>query len=218
MVQVSTKRTPADEMIISYMTLRKWVGILGIIFAPVLVIGSFIFDDMKKIQSSLSAYYYTDMRNGLVGILCAIALFLMCYHGPERKDSIASKCAGILAAGIAFVPTSALNDKSDPISIAHYVIAALFFCTLSYMSLFLFTIRSPHPTHQKIMRNRVYKVCGMVMLIAVALIPIVNLTSLHDRIKQIKPTLVLETIALTAFGISWLTKGELLLKDKKRST
>jgi hypothetical protein len=39
--------------------------------------------------------------------------------------------------------------------------------------------------------------------------------SLHDKFKSYKPIFWLEFLALEAFGISWLTKGEALLSDKK---
>jgi len=36
----------------------------------------------------------------------------------------------------------------------------------------------------------------------------------EDKFRHLKPTIVFETIALWAFGISWLTKGEAILADK----
>ena len=52
------------------------------------------------------------------------------------------------------------------------------------------------------------------MIISVAGIPIVRIPSVHHSIGFIKPTLILESFALVFFGISWLTKGEFLMKDK----
>jgi hypothetical protein len=69
-------------------------------------------------------------------------------------------------------------------------------------------------TKQKIERNRVYRVCGIVIAAAILGVPFDD----YPAITFLKPTLVLETIALTAFGISWLTKGELILKDKDVSS
>lgn len=203
-----------DSLVISYLTLRKMVGLLGILLVPILVVGSFILDRTNYIQVSTSAYYHTSMRNALVGIVCGISLFLLSYNGYTRTDSIASKLAGLFALGIAFFPTSATNDKNDIISILHYVTSGIFFAILAYMSIFLFTKTSGNMTPEKKKRNRVYRVCGIVMAVCVTGIPMGSIPAIHDRIIFLKPTLILETLALVAFGISWLTKGEFLLKDK----
>jgi hypothetical protein len=64
----------AVPWIISYLTLRKTIGFLGVSLVPVLLVGSFIIDHLingqpAAIQTSVSAYYYTSMRNELEGIL-----------------------------------------------------------------------------------------------------------------------------------------------------
>ena len=154
------------------------------------------------------------MRDELVGIICGVALFLLTYHGYTKRDSLASKLAGLFALGIAFFPTSATNDKADIVSKLHYITAGIFFVILSYMSIALFTKTSGNITPEKKIRNRIYRVCGIIMLISVIGIPIDNIPAIHDRIAFLKPTLILETSALAAFGFSWLIKGEFLLKDK----
>ncbi|HTJ14114.1 MAG TPA: hypothetical protein VL547_18880, partial [Dinghuibacter sp.] len=200
--------------IISYMTLRKVVGLLALTLVPVLVLGSFILDPPPTLQISVSAYYYTSMRNVLEGVICGIAMFLMSYAGYTKADSIISKLSGLFALGIAFLPTSDTSSKGDLISILHYSSAAVFFTLLSYMSAFLFTRSSGTMTPEKKKRNRVYRVCGIILAISVAGIPIDGIPWVHERIIFLKPTLILETVALVAFGVSWLTKGELILKDQ----
>ena len=198
---------------ITYFTLRKIIGFLGFFLAPALVLGSFIIDHTWYIQVSMSAYYHTGMRNLLVGVICGISLFLFSYHGHKWYDSLASKLAGLFGLGIAFFPTSETNDKSDIISTLHYLTSAVFLVILAFMSLFLFTKSKGHMTKKKKQRNRVYRICGIVILVSIAGIPIAGLDAIWEYIKFLKPTLVLEAIALTAFGISWLTKGEAIFGD-----
>ena len=205
---------PPESIIISYLTMRKVIGFLGILLVPVLIIGSLLLDHTKEIKVSVSAYYYSHMRNVLVGVLCCISLFLFSYHGYSWKDSLASKLAGLFALGIAFFPTSETNDKHDPISILHYITAGIFFVILSYMSIYLFTKTSGRITSQKKKRNHVYRVCGIIMAVSAAAIPLEKINVIYEHISFLKPTLLLETFALISFGISWLTKGEFLLKDK----
>ena len=202
-------------MIISYMTLRKILGLLGVSLVPVMIIGSVAIDHLNTVEVSVSAYYYTSMRNGLVGILCGMSLFLLSYHGNERIDSIASKLAGVFALGIAFFPTSPTGEKDDLVSIIHYVTSGIYFAILSYMSVFLFTRSRGYKTHEKKKRNRVYRICGIIMAASAICIPLDGIKGVHDQIVFLKPTLILETIALTSFGISWLIKGEFLLADKE---
>ena len=208
------KPSNPDSAIISYITLRKIIGLLGICIVPVLMLGSFILDHTTNVQASVSSYYNTSMRDEFVGIVCGISLFLLSHHGDTWKDSLASKLAGILALGIAFFPTSATNDKSDIMSILHFITSGIFFVILAYMSIFLFTKTPGRLTRKKKIRNRIYKACGIIMIICVAGIPIVRIPSVHESIAFVKPTLILETFALVSFGISWLIKGEFLLKDK----
>jgi hypothetical protein len=215
----STQSTPAaGPWIISYLTLRKTIGVLGISLVPVLVIGSFIIDHLingqpAAIQTSVSAYYYTSMRNELEGILFGIGMFLLCYEGYDRQDSIISKLTGMSGLCIALFPTSPTSEKGDVISVIHYVTAGIFFALLAYTSVFLFTKTPAYPTPQKVRRNRIYRICGIVMAVAVTGIPFDGISVIWDKIGFLHPTLILELLALTSFGISWLTKGEFWLKD-----
>lgn len=64
-------------------------------------------------------------------------------------------------------------------------------------------------------RNGIYKVCGWLIIICIASIALIGFVGdLSETFKHYKPTFVLETIALTAFGFSWLIKGETFFKDK----
>lgn len=77
-----------SSLVLSYLDLRKAIGILGIALPFVLVVGKFLFDGPGT-QPSISDYYYASMRDVFVGIRCAIGVFLMSYRGYERKDNIA---------------------------------------------------------------------------------------------------------------------------------
>lgn len=199
----------SDSMIVSFMAYRKILGLLGISLVPIMIVGSIAIDHLPNLLTSVSAYYYTSMRNGLVGILCCMSLFLLCYHGNEKTDSVVSKIAGIFALGIAFFPTSPGDEKTDIVSVMHYICAGVFFALLSYMSVFLFTKSRGHKTNQKKKRNRVFRTCGIIMAVSAVCIPLDGLPSIHDKISKFHPTLIFECIALTAFGH--------FLADKRRA-
>jgi hypothetical protein len=76
------------------------------------------------------------------------------------------------------------------------------------------TIKPGAKKTAKAKRNMVYRICGWTMLASVALLLVYFLLLDAGTIKTDFPVVfVLETIAIEAFGISWLTKGETLLPD-----
>jgi protein-S-isoprenylcysteine O-methyltransferase Ste14 len=162
------------------------------------------------------------MRDVFVGILCAIAFFMLSYKGYELSDKIAGNLGCILAVGVALFPMTpeegTVTSIARIIGSVHLILATLFFLTLIYFSLFLFTKTDPEktPTRGKVKRNKVYKVCGYTMGICIALIAIDLLlpSGMTSFLEKYNPIYWLETIAVLAFGISWLTKSEAILKDE----
>lgn len=226
--EVSRERSETPELI-SFLTLRKSIGWLGCLLPFVLILGSLLFGDCHQVQPSISHYYFTNMREVFVGILCAVGLFLFSYRGHSRLDSISANLAGVFGLGVAVFPTDKIaiqNCQTDVVSFIqweanasiHYSCAALFFLTLAFMSLFLFTkskYKWEDQTPEKRGRNLVYKVCGYLMIFSIAIIAVrVPLFHADDNSRIV---FWFETLALLSFGISWLTKGEALLRDKLKT-
>ena len=208
----------SSSFVLSYLGLRKAVGIIGIALPFVLAIGKFLIEG-PGIEDSISNYYHTDMRDVFVGSLCAIAVFLMSYRGYERKDDIAGDLACVFALGVALFPTTPeLNVTSgdEVIGALHLIFAAGFLLTLAYFSLVLFRKTDPTrpPTPRKLQRNTIYTFCGYIILASIALIVIVSFLSSDSPVQRLDPVFWLESAAVVAFGISWLTKGEGILKDE----
>jgi hypothetical protein len=209
-----------SSLVVSYLVLRKAIGILGIGLPFILAIGLLILNG-SGIQSSISSYYHTLMGDVFVGILCAIGVFMLSYKGYEKVDNLAGDFACLMALGVALFPVAPQETTDSLVKLVgmlHYIFAALFFLTLAYFSLRLFTKTDPTapPTRKKLQRNMVYKVCGYLILVSLALIVVVNFLpdSAKTQIMHLDPVFWLEAIAVVAFGFSWLTKGEALLKDE----
>jgi hypothetical protein len=208
-----------SPLVVSYLDLRKAVGIIGLALPFVLAFGNILLHGIR-IENSVSSYYYTDMRNVFVGSLCAIGVFLMSYRGYDRRDAIAGNLAFVFAIGVAFIPTTPLpypTPKEKLIGGVHLAFAALLFLTLAYFSIKLFTETDPHktPTRQKLQRNAVYRVSGYVILACIGLIAIAALPPVKALVDWLEPRFWLESIAIVAFGVSWLIKGETILKDQE---
>ena len=215
-------------LVISYLDLRMAIGIIGFVLPFVLPFGQILLHALgirsslqtPVIENSISSYYQTDMRNIFVGSMCAIGVFLMSYRGYDRRDARAGRFAFVCAIGVALFPTSPLpvaTPDEKLIGGVHLTFAALLFLTLAYVSLKLFTQTDPNkaPTRQKLQRNKVYRVSGYVMLACIALIVVAALPPIKAMVEQLSPRFWLEAIAIVAFGVSWLTKGEAILKDQE---
>ena len=172
-----------SPQLISPQTLRKAAGWLGVLLPAAMIMGNSLFRQCDVVQSSISHYYYTVTGHWLVGILCAVAMFLVSYKGYTLEDNIATSIAGFSAVLIAFFPTS--TEKNVPVQITmnncvlfrlpenavrnaiHYVSAALFFLTLDYISYFLFTRSRNNKTKEMIIRNRTFKAYDSLILVSI---------------------------------------------------
>jgi len=67
---------PSDEAnyVLSYKDLRKAIGIIGIALPIGLLVGKPLIDGGGML-GSISAYYYSGMRNYFVGTMCPFAVF-----------------------------------------------------------------------------------------------------------------------------------------------
>jgi hypothetical protein len=202
------------DKIYSYLSLRKAVGWIGILLPAVLPLGAVLIFGEDSIRSNISIYYYSGMRDVFVGALCSIALFLFFYKGYNKWDNHIANIAGLFALGIAFFPTVPDGPYDIPATI-HFICAATFFAILAIMSIYFFTRTKPEPTRQKLIRNKIYIICGLVMVASAGAVP---LFLLFLKQKWPDSTFVFwaETVALEAFGISWLTKGGTLYPDKRK--
>jgi hypothetical protein len=207
------KKNGSSRLIVSFLTLRRTVGVLGVLLPWLLVLVCHLLGTPAGIEDSISAYYGTAARDVLVGVLFVIALFLFAYRGYEPRDDIAGDLACIFALGVALFPAT---SQSAAIRSVHFVCSALMFLILAYFSIFLFTKtgKDDNPTPRKKTRNKVYVVCGVIMLLCIALVP-VSYALVKEPTGATKPVFWLEALALTAFGVSWFVKGETLLKDRK---
>ena len=205
-----------DPHVLSYMTLRKAVGYVGILLPFALAAGNWLLFS-GGLEQSVSDYFYTGMRGVLVGGLSVIGAFLLAYHGYDRWDSLFSNAAGAGAVGVGLFPTPPDNPSTGA-TIAgylHFASGTIMFISLIVIALWLFRKTGPGaPTRVKQLRDQVYLICGLVMLVSLALAGIVSLP-FAAGLNPINPVLWLETIAIVAFGVSWLVKGQAVLPDQR---
>lgn len=202
-----------ETLVHSYLFLRRSIGLIGMAL-PVVLIGGNLLIGGGDLLSSISGYYYSDLRDVYVGSMCAVGVFLLSYRGYGRVDDIAGNVAAGAAFGVALFPTTPADNPTridQVVGILHLGFAAVFFLTLAFFSLVLFRRTAEiRPTLRKAQRNRVYLVCGVVILLCLALMVVLGTQA---DLAGLRPALWLESAAILAFGVAWLTKGEAILGD-----
>jgi peptidoglycan/LPS O-acetylase OafA/YrhL len=215
----STTRTESPKDL-RYEDLCRAIGILGIAFPFVNLIYDLVFSSTNglalEMRPTVSCYFWAPGTVWFVGVLWIFGIILV-YYTRDKKEGWTATLAGICAFCIAAFPQQASEcspghiRSSDVFSTIHHLSAVLFFILLSYLS-FLFTRKTPDQKQgedkNKDKRNRIYIVCGAVMVLCLLL------AFLYEKFGNgsvsgpfFKPTFVLEAIMLAAFGISWLTRS-----------
>src|ERR1700761_7997600 len=196
----------------SYLVQRVLIGVIAVLLPFVLVLVNWAAG--HQLQSSMSAYYYTVMRDTFVGSLCAIGIFLVSYDGYDLADRLVTDAAGLCTICIAFFPTtpgSRPTARQVLIGDFHLGFACTAFVLLSVMA-FRFAKREPTPAglpwwervkyalgftgpgdgQSPRWERVVYRASGLVILACIILIR--PLASVRYSL------LVLEAVMLVAFG------------------
>jgi len=215
---------PVDERyrslyVRSYLAMRTLVGVIGVLLPVALVLIDWLGFDEGAVRSSMSAYYYSGMREMFVGAMAATSVFLVTYKIAEWSwDNLLSVTAGLAAALVAVFPTGIPAGADIPLTplqdglgestvrTVHYVAASVFIASLGVMCA-LFGRREggrpPRATKQDgTFWQWFHWSCAMVIGLAVVFIVV---TGIADA-----PTDHLfwgEAIATFAFGASWFAKG-----------
>jgi hypothetical protein len=212
------------SLILSDKAYRRLIGILGMALPLVCFAGGAIFAGYR-LQSSISSYYHTNVRDFFVGLMFALSLFLVTYKGHERIDTVVDIVTGFAGLSLALFPCLG-KDAKDPIGffqlppvasdLVHVCSAGAFFFLLAFTATFLFTRSSQgrHPRGPKLTRNVIYVVCGCLMFAGLACLIVLRIF-FPAALEDTSVVFWIETLMLEAFGISWLVKGETLFRDPK---
>lgn len=217
----AVKSRPVDEpnYVRSYVFTRFAIGVLGVLLPLALLsLEPWLFDGLPWPRGSLSAYYYSGLREVFVGGLWAIGVFLVVYKFLDFTwESLLSTVAGLAAVAVAIFPTERPGDGVTPnpfqvkygegvVSGIHYGTAATFIGLLVPITLLFALNEGRRETNRSRLSGRFWRgfhsLAAVGILAGAALAAVAGLTGEPD-----KGVLYGECIAVWSFGISWLFKG-----------
>lgn len=219
-------------------TLSRIIGVLGMLLPLLLWFFLVIVNNHFKVLPSISHYYFTRSNVIFIIVVSLIAIFLLVYK-KGKGGFYWSTFAAIGAILLLLFPTNATSlnccDICNSVNIAHieenafrnafhYISAAIFLGSLAIMSLFIFTKENINKleykpescTPSKVKsQNVVYRICGLIMVLSLFVIVAGSFdTDFKTIYEAYNLTFWMETLAVEAFGFSWLVKGETIFKSK----
>ena len=211
-VAVQPRATAQERYVRSYVMMRAAIGALGLALPVVLVtVEPLLFDGQPWPRGSLSAYYYSGLREIFVGVLWAIGVFLIIYKLPERsRESILSTLAGLAVIVVAVFPTGKPGRGVAPtplqdllgettVEAIHFGAAAVFISSLAVISWYFSAPRSDEPAAR---RSRWHLASAGVIVAALGLAAVAGITGEPD-----KGLLAAEWLGVWAFALSWLRRS-----------
>jgi len=211
---------------ISHDTLRLGIGVLGLTMPLLLILGAW------GLQTSISDYYYTNMRDYFEGVMFFLAFFLSAYrpYGQDGwRDNWITNLAAFCALLLALFPTNnvslghlaqnlVLKFVNPELSgLLHNCGAGGLFTCFAVLSLFFFTKgKKDERTTRKSIRNAIYIVCGLGIAAGIGFIGVSTTLAPGQTGRDLLNILVPESLSLVLFGFSWLVKGSAFpfLNDK----
>jgi hypothetical protein len=205
----------------SYLIMRVVVGALGVALPFMLVLCDGLwFDGDPFPRTSLSAYYYSGVRELFVGTLSATGIFLITYKVAERSlDNTLSLLAGLAVVVVALFPTglpervlelTPLQDRlgESAVERIHFIAAAAFIVSLAVISYYFGKREGARPRQEGKRRSRrfwrlYHWVCAGAIGAALLWIALTQLSGWGPS----ESLLYGEAVSAWAFGASWLWKG-----------
>lgn len=201
------------------------------VFPLLLLAGGFVTEG--EVLPSISDYYFSAMRDFVVGALVAIGIFLMAYKGERGAqrdwiDTLTGIGAGSASIGLALFPNKphALGIETffhaimdDRISVAiHFLSSFIFLTTLTLFCLCIFS-RDAHSQER-----RIYWMCGWAIVAAGVTATFASFVRAFDwfgarmLVEDLNLIFWLEAAGIWAFCIAWLIKGQSERKSALRNS
>ena len=190
---------------IDHHVLKLIVGLIALTLANLTALFS-----SGPIQSISASYYEGGWaRDFFVGFLFAISSFLFAYNGVSSFEMLLSKIAAVAALGVALFPCRC-GEHDEAIPYVHYISATVMFIVLACLCGVFFKRARSKGHREARWRCYLYAVCGITIVIVIAVLAIDHFTGEPIGSKVPGLTFYGERAGLVAFGISWLVASRVL--------
>jgi len=203
--------------------LRNFLGVMGMLLPVSVLFFNLVFGSSFNpagVLTSISAGHYSAGYLLFEGLVFGTGLFLICYRGYDVRDRVATILAGSGAIALTLFPCALegaetrnfLMAPQNVTNVIHLASAGAFFCALIFLIACQFTKTGEgtviNPKSRKWRRNIIYRVCAAVMAMGLA-VGFGGKALFGWRYSVFAG----EWVALWAFGLAWLTKGGMWLRD-----
>lgn len=209
-----------DEMRSSIMRYQQMIlGTLCILLAPLCIFFGLFGDNPEGWYMSVSSTYYANSNMFMIGELVAIGIMFLSYHGYDTKDTILSTIQGVSALGVVAFPTklSCFDEFVTQVGLfgfdpntSHIVhcISTFLLCGTFWINLmFLFTLSNGNITEKKKLRNLIYRICGVIVILGLLTLIFGNIICNSLEYNWFPITLIGEFIVFVPFGFSYIVKS-----------
>lgn len=192
------------------------LGIIAIMLPFTLLVGHALAQRSLDFRSSLSMYYFSDMRDALVGGLCAMGVLFM----RAREGSLATlftTIAGMLAIAAALthpaLPVLLGHAPSSEGDILISQIHAASIGALVMLTAVLCLVVFPQADQGneriglRLTHNQIYRLCGVIIICGVFVATFSNFLPSSVADKPTHLLLWIEVIWLVAFGLACIVRG-----------
>lgn len=201
------RENSGEDPALTYFGLRGAIGLIGIAL-PVVLLATSIIDG--HVQESISAYYYTHLRDYFTGTMWVIGIFLFSYRfGTWRSEGLLTKTAGLAALGVAFFHTAPSGPASISVlrlSDVHLACAGVLFVILGVISFVFFPSDETDPERLDQIAW-VYRGLGLAIWLSIVLMIALNWLAPAFFARH-SLLFWLETVAVLSFSASFLIKGQ----------
>lgn len=191
----------------TYFKLRRWLGILAIVF-PFGLYGIQRLTHEGPLPSSVSGYYHTGLKPIWIAALAVIAVFLYFYKGYDDVENLLLNLAGIGVLGVIFFPAapdagSLEGSTGFPWPPAHGISALVAFVSMGVVAVVLASRTLKLLDEGRIrdtLRITYWVLGGLMVILPVSVTVVMLVNDREDRVFWA------ELFAVVIFGIYWCVK------------
>lgn len=198
----SAQETAFNHVLAAYKLHCMGIAIMAVLLIPLLVYFGALLPHTDR-PASMSAHYYTAGHGFFVGIVFAVGVALL-FFPSYTEWQILFKLSGVLAIGVALLPTAPPGGPSNWVSISHGICAVAMFIPIVFVTI------SPrfgtyHHLPDGALKNRLrwsYIAVRLILVLGLCAVTIAFWGRLHEGF-----IFWLEAVGVVGFAVFWFARA-----------